>query len=56
MIYRKAIQSYPMTVIHFPEPITMKTVNDAIGCYCLSKIHHSIRSVIYTPRATFYSK
>lgn len=32
MTYRKAIQSCMMTVIHFPESITMKTVNDATGC------------------------
>lgn len=29
MTYRDAIQSYPMTVIHFPEPITIKAGNDA---------------------------
>lgn len=41
-IYEKGIQSYPVTVIHFPEPITMKAVNDAIGCDCQSKAHHRV--------------
>lgn len=49
MMYRKAIQGCNMTVIHFPEPITVKTANDAMGCDCHTMCHHSIHEVIYTP-------